>query len=65
MHLKKNNRAVRRLIFATSQHVPKSDILAEQLLEEFDVFIRIFDREYFVQHVNDSPQLIGHFDQHL
>ena len=63
--LKKNERAVRRLTIATSQIVPSQNILAEQLLEDLDVIVTIYKQEYFLLHLNESPQLIGHFNQYL
>ncbi len=54
--LKKNDVTTTKLTYVTSRLVDQLDRVADDLEGQFAVPLRIFDRRWFVGHVNDLPQ---------
>jgi hypothetical protein len=52
--LREVGRDVRMLFFASSQAVPYLDKLQHELGEELDIGLRIYDRNFFIQHSADD-----------
>lgn len=63
--LRKVGRDIRTLIYFSSQHVSRFDLIEEALSEELDVTIRIRDASFISAHVNDNTVTHQAFRQHL
>lgn len=58
-------RDVKTLYYATSQVIPQLDQMEFRLSEKHSISVRIYDRNFFVQHANYSADAIAAFHQYL
>ncbi|SKA80793.1 hypothetical protein SAMN06295879_0243 [Agreia bicolorata] len=63
--LREVGRDPRTLVYFTSQHVARFDLVEENLSDELDVTIRIRDATFIAAHVNDTAGTQTAFQQHL
>jgi hypothetical protein len=63
--LRSAGRTVRELTFASSQRVPKVDLVEQELSQELDLALRIRDRVYFENHINLDQRTREAFSHHL
>ncbi|HUI14055.1 MAG TPA: hypothetical protein VL048_11375 [Xanthobacteraceae bacterium] len=63
--LKEAGRDVKSLYYATSQAISHLDQMEFQLSERHSISIRIYDRNFFVQHGNHNPDAVAAFHQYL
>ncbi len=58
-------RDVKNLYFASSQVVPRLDELEFALSAQLGISVRIYDRNFFVQHANQNADAVAAFVQYL
>lgn len=63
--LKEFGREVKVLHYASSNVVPHIDKIENDLGDELDIRIKIYDRNYFAQHANHSADAVAAFEAHL
>lgn len=63
--LRETNRSVQRLTYVSNQVIRMVDREEESLSQELGVTVRIRDRKYICDHLNESPQAVAAFNSHL
>jgi hypothetical protein len=63
--LREAGRDVKSLYYATSQAIQHLDQMEFQQSEKFSIAVRIYDRNFFIQHGNHNPDAVAAFHQYL